>query len=230
MTYNWPMKFRQTICFTLLLTFGCGGQAALGPDHTPSEPTGVVQTLIDLLDQQDKIQIKGEDYPNSSLNPPSQSISPYYNGLVSLSTPVGYRIKLRYLRFGFALVEALRITRDDELKRRLIEMAQWSRKPEVRAEAITTLASLSDPAHVKYLKSAALDSNVNIRFAAIMGLQIWQQPEALKILQMVRWRDWSPFMQILAAQALLSLGDETGLETLWKGLDDHSWVVRSMAA
>src|SRR2546430_2737984 len=119
------MKFRQVVFFSLLLTFGCGGQAAVAPSLPPSEPSGVVQFLLDLLSQQDKIKINGEDYDSTSLGQ-----------LMSLATPQGYRVKLRYRYFGFSLVEALKIARDEELKRRLIEMAQWSREPRVRAEAI----------------------------------------------------------------------------------------------
>jgi HEAT repeat protein len=37
-------------------------------------------------------------------------------------------------------------------------------------------------------------------------------------------------MQIYAAQALLSLGDQSGIPILWKYMDHDSWVVRAMAA
>src|SRR5205085_1213790 len=141
-----------------------------------------------------------------------------------------YRIKLRYLEYGISLVEALKAARDPELQRRLIEMAQWARRPRVRAEALVTLASYSDPSHKKYFKSAVLDSNIGIRAASVEALQIWNQPETISLLNLAKDRDWSPLMQVLAAQALLSLGEDSAIDILWKSLDHDSWVVRAMAA
>jgi HEAT repeat protein len=112
----------------------------------------------------------------------------------------------------------------------LIEVVQWSRDPEVRAEAITTLASFYDPSHKKFLKEALLDSKVGIRFAAIEALQVWGQPEALPMLKQAMERDWSPLMRVFAAQAVLSMGDASGLPVLYKALDHDSWLVRAMAA
>lgn len=188
---------------------------------TPPETslTGTTQTLLALIDREDKTRIDPADYEATSLRQ-----------LLMLGTPEGYRLKLRYLEFGISMVEALRIARDPELKKRLIEHVQWARRPKVRAEAILALASFSDPAHKRYFKEAILDSKVGIRFAAVEALQIWGQPEAMDLLKMTAGRDWSPLMQVMAAQALLSLGDNSSLPVLYRGLDDNSWVVRAMAA
>lgn len=181
--------------------------------------TGITQTLIDLLERQDRTTIDPEDYKSTSLGQ-----------VIKFGTPAGYRIKLRYLEFGMSLVEALKVSRDEEMKRRLIETVQWARNPRVRAEAIITLAGFSDPRHKKLLKSAILDGKVGIRFAGVEALQRWNQPEAMDLLKLAMTRDWSPFMQIYAAQALLSLGDRDAIQILWKYLDHDSWLVRAMAA
>lgn len=217
------MKRRTRILIHMLmvgLLIGCGGQATIAPTQAASpQLTGVAQALIDLLQKQDQTSFTAEDYESTSLGQ-----------IVTFGTPAGYRVKLRYLNFGMALVEALKISRDPELRRRLIEMVQWSRKPEVRAEAIITLASLLDPSHKKYFKEAVLDSKVGIRFAAIEALQIWGQPDALPLLNLAMVRDNSPLMRIYAAQALLSLGEESARQVLWQGMDHNSWVVRAMSA
>jgi HEAT repeat protein len=219
-------RLKLSLSAFFILFFGCVGPMAISPtlaDQPSSargtEPTGVIQALIDLLDHQDRTKIDPNDYQSTSLK-----------SIITLGTPAGYRLKLRYLNFGMSLVEALKIARDDELKRRLIEMVQWTREPRVRAEAILTLAGLSNPEHKKYLKSALLDSKVGIRFAALEALQGWGQPDSVPLLELARTRDWSPFNQIFAAQALLSLGHEEAISTLWAGLDNNSWVIRAMAA
>jgi len=212
-------NIKTLIVLILSVSFLSAG-AAPPPKPTPeTSKTGVTQTLIDLLDKQDRTKIDPEDYDSTSLRQ-----------IITFGTPAGYRIKLRYLEFGISLVEALKVARDEELRDRLIEMVQWSRRPKVRAEAILTLASLYDPSHKKYFKEAVLDSKVGIRFAAVEALQIWNQKGTLPLLRLAMGRDWSPFMQIHAAQALLSLGEKDALRVLWKYIDHDSWVVRAMAA
>jgi HEAT repeat protein len=201
------------------LVLNCGGPSGLAKAHADPNLTGIVQALIDLLNQQDTTKISADDYSSTSLGQ-----------IITFATPAGYRIKIRYLDFGVALVEALKIARDPELRRRMIEMVQWSRDPKVRAEAIITLATLLDPSHKRYFKEAILDSKIGIRFAAVEALQIWGQPDGIALLQTAMARDLSPLMQIYCAQALLSLGDQSGLPILWKGLDSDSWVIRAMCA
>jgi len=213
------MKLR--LCaFTGILFLVLLGGSALVPPRAAAAPnlTGVTKALIDLLNQQDTTKITAEDYKSTSLHQ-----------IITFETPAGYRIKLRYLDFGMALVEALKIARDPELRRRMIEMVQWTRDPKVRAEAIITLASLLDPSHKKYFKEAILDSKVGIRFSAVEALLIWNQPESIPLLKMAMDRDFSPLMRVYTAQALLALDDQSGLDVLWKGLDSESWVIRSTA-
>jgi HEAT repeat protein len=186
---------------------------------SPEGRTGVAQVLIDLLEKADATKISADDYGSTSLQQ-----------VVTFGTPAGFRIKLRYLDFGVSLVEALKSARDPALRKRMIELVQWSRNPKVRAEAIVTLASLLDPSHKRYFKEAILDSKIGIRFAAVEALQVWAQPDSIPLLRMAMDRDWSPLMKIWSAQALLSLGDQAAVATLWKGLDHESWVIRAMSA
>lgn len=211
-----PRKFASTL--TVLFVLSASVQPSPAEQPT-SDITGVTQTLLSLIERQDKTTITAEDYESTSLRQ-----------LITLGTPAGYRIKLRYREFGISLVEALKAARDPEIRKRLIEQAQWAKRPRARAEAIITLAGLYDPLHKKYIKEALLDSNIGIRFAAVEALQQWRQPEAIPLLKMAMGRDWSPLMRIFSAQALLSLGDESGMAILIQGLDSESWVVRAMAA
>jgi hypothetical protein len=220
MNYLKRPPLKTIVCFVgVMILFGCGGPTNIRPTQAAPNLTGVVQTLIDLLDKQDRTKISPDDYQSTSLQQ-----------LITFGTPMGYRLKIRYLDFGVALVDALKVARDPELRRRMIEMVQWTRDPKVRAEAIITLATLLDPSHKKYFKEALLDSKVGIRFSAVEALQVWGQPEAIPLLKMAMDRDFSPLMQIYAAQALLSLGDQSGLPTLWKYMDHDSWLVRGMAS
>jgi HEAT repeat protein len=222
------MKYSRLITnvsFAFLL--GCGGQwvVAPTPSHADASTPGVIQTLIDLLNQQDKIKAVSTENPDTIIdnNSPLGQIR-------SLVTPAGYRIKLRYSNFGIALVEALKVAQDPELRRRLIEEVQWSRNEQVKAEALLVLSSYSKPEDKKYFKEALFDSKVSIRFAAVEALQNWGQPEAVTLLKIAVDRDWSPLMQVFAAQALLSIGEESAIQMLWKLLDHESWIVRAMSA
>jgi len=210
---------RVFLCFTVILLSSTAAPLGMRPASASQQITEITQTLLQLMEKQDSTKITSDDYASTSLK-----------DLVTLGTPAGYRLKLRYLNFGISLVEGLKVARDPELKRRLIEMAQWSRNSQVRAQAIVTLASLFDPTHKKYFKEAILDRDIAIRFAAVEALQLWNQPEALPLLRMAMDRDWSPLMKIEAAQALLSLGQTDAIQVLWTSLDDNSWVVRAMAA
>lgn len=212
-------KFITLFSATALL---CASALPAGEPVNPNSAegrSGIAQVLIALLDKADSTKISPDDYSSTSLGQ-----------IVTFATPAGFRIKLRYLNFGVSLVEALKSARDPDLRKRMIELVQWSRTPEVRADAILTLAGLLDPSHKRYFKEALLDSKVGIRFAAVEALQIWNQPDAIPLLRMAMDRDWSPLMKIWASQALLSLGDQSGLDELWKGLDHQSWVIRAMSA
>src|SRR5882672_4363543 len=148
------MKFlRLPLCFVLVFLMGCGGGTIVPYSSAAVEQTGIVQTLLDLMDKQDKTRISPDDYQSTSLKE-----------IITLGTPAGYRIKLRFLNFGISLVEALRVSKDPGLRERLLETVQWARNPQVRAEALITLAGYGDPAHKKFLKSAVLDIKAVIRF------------------------------------------------------------------
>src|SRR5688572_14058662 len=116
------MKRFTPLFLGAMLFVGCGGDSTIAPTHAAPNLTGVIQTLIDLLNKQDQTKISPDDYASTSLQQ-----------LITFGTPAGYRIKIRYLDFGVALVEALKIARDPDLRNRMIEMVQWTRDPKVRA-------------------------------------------------------------------------------------------------
>src|SRR5262245_45699638 len=105
------MKKIGVIFLSFLILVIPQANIATAADSKSPNLTSVVQTLIDLLDKQDKTKISPDDYQSTSLQQ-----------IITFATPAGYRIKIRYLDFGVALVEALKIARDSELRRRMIEM------------------------------------------------------------------------------------------------------------
>jgi len=189
----------------------------------PAPDRGVVipevnNVLLELINTQETFEISGADFDSTSLE-----------HLITLATPAGYRLRLRYTELSIPLVEALRVSQDTELLHRLLEFAKWAKKPEVRAQALITVGSFSDPSNLEYFRMALSDKDIEIRFAAVEGLQIWGDERAKYLLKDVLRDPWSPLLQVFAAQALLSLGDASGLPFLLKKLEDPSWIVRAMA-
>lgn len=207
---------------SLLLAFLLSGciefYAVPQPDRGVVIPD-VNSTLLQLIDTQERYELLAEDYASTSLGT-----------LITLGTPAGVRLRLRYNQLGVPLVEALKAARDEQMLDRLFEFARWSNKPKVRAESLVTIASFSDPADLDYFRTALSDDDIGIRFAAIEALQRWGREGALELLREAMQDGWSPLLQVFAAQAALSLGDETGLPVLYKGLDERSWIIRAMSA
>jgi hypothetical protein len=85
---------RLSPSLVVLFLLGCAASTTVAPATEPLGLTGVTQTLIELLDKQDKTNITADDYQSTSLHE-----------LIQFGTPAGYRLKLRYLSFGYSLVE-----------------------------------------------------------------------------------------------------------------------------
>ncbi|MBV9080282.1 MAG: HEAT repeat domain-containing protein, partial [Elusimicrobia bacterium] len=208
---------------TALLVAGvlvAGGAAAIPrPGKRPPPIPEVSNAILHLIDAQDKNTVSTSDYASTSLGPISK-----------LGTPAGLVLKLRYQEIGVALVETLKLSRDPDLLNRMFELAQFSHSTRIRSEALVTLGEFSDPADFQRFQLAISDTDVAIRFAAVEALQKWGRPGAVDLLRLEVQRPWSPLMQVFAAQALVSLGDKSGIAVLIKALDDNSWIVRAMAA
>jgi len=208
------------ICLTFVLS-GCQYIEFVPKPIPKSTPYGpeVINVLLGLLQKQEKNQIETPDYSSS------------LGELIKLGTPEGILLRLRYNSLGISLVEAIKLARDDQIMARLFELVQWSELDDVRSEALVTLAHFSDPKDYIYFETALRENEgVGIRLAAIEALQKWGLPEGWGLLEKSMRDPWSPLAQVLAAQALVSLGDSSGLKVLFDHLDHRSWIIRAMAA
>lgn len=201
-----------------LLLSGCIEVVSL-PSRKGDVSPEVSNVLLRLIDDQEKGVASTIDYNATSL------------GVIStLPTPAGLRLRLRYQEVGISLVEALKASRDQDLLARLLELAKWSQGRRVRSEALVTVAAFSDPADLSHFEQALTDQDVGIRFAAVEALQKWGREESLPLLRKAAADPWSPLIRVFAAQAAVSLGDQSAMSVLYSSLEDRSWIVRAMAA
>jgi HEAT repeat protein len=210
---------RAALALLLVLT-GCSSIEIISkPSRRGSVTPEVSSTLLELIDRQEEGAITASDYDATSLGV-----------ILRLGTPAGLRLQLRYRELGVSLVEALKLSRDQDLLVRLIELAKWSDRRSVRSEALVTVAAFADPADLSHFRAALIDQDVGIRFAAVEALQKWGGDEALPLLSEAAADKWSALIRVFAAQAALSLGDKTAIGALYAALQDRSWIVRAMAA
>lgn len=213
------MKRALALALALLMT-GCGSiEIVPEPSRKGTASPEVSTSLLRLIQDQENGVVTSVDYSATSLGV-----------IATLATPAGLRLKLRYQELGISLVEALKLSRDKDLLARVLELAQWSQARRVRSEALVTLAAFSDPADAPHFQQALTDQDIGIRFAAVEALEKWGRPEGQDLLRQAMKDPWSPLIRVFAAQAALSLGDQSGLDVLYSSLDDRSWIVRAMAA
>lgn len=214
------MKRPLSLLLGISLTFGAAAPPARGDARRlPSADKPVSPILLPMLDARRPAKPSMIDFQQSSLR-----------DAVRLTTPRGYRLKMRFLDPRVAVVQALALTADEQLRQRLVEAARWSATPTARAEGLLGIAAERNPAHLKYFKEAILDQDLNIQFAAIEALQLWARPEAAAYLADAAQRAWSPIIQVYAAQALLRMGDARGRQKLLDGLQAPGWLTRAMSA
>lgn len=212
---------KKLLSFALILSLtGCEIIVKPTPPPNPAGPE-IASVLLQLIDAQEKGTIlSSKDYDSTSLK-----------DLITLGTPAGYRIALRYTEIGVPMVESLKLSRDKTLLARLFELSQWSGNDRVRAEALTTAASFSDPDDLQYIQTALADQNsTGLRLAAIEALELWGLPEGRSYLKSLMTNPWSPLARVLSAKAILAQGDESGLPVLRQLIADRSWIIRAMAA
>lgn len=208
------------LAFLLIGFTGCEIIVKEAPPPNPAGPE-VASILLQLINAQEKGDVVSPtDYEFTSLKE-----------LIELGTPAGYRIALRTTELGVPLVEALKLSRDQTLLDRLFELSQWSANDKVRAEALITAASFSDPDDLRYIQYALANQNsTTLRLAAIEALELWSRPEGQVILRDLVTNAWSPLARVLAAKALLAQEDMSVLPVLQKSLEDRSWIIRALAA
>src|SRR4051812_7422788 len=94
------LRLSLAAAFLFLMT-GCSNIVMKPVPAGPQPIPEVSNILLQLVNAQEKGAIRGENFPSKSLD-----------DLITLGTPAGFRIKLRYEELGVSLVEALKLSRD----------------------------------------------------------------------------------------------------------------------
>ncbi|MBI4424898.1 MAG: HEAT repeat domain-containing protein, partial [Elusimicrobia bacterium] len=183
-----------------------------------SDPA-IVATLLKLMELKDNTRPASDDFERTALK-----------DLVRLGTPRGFHLRNRYTRLGVSLSEALAVTDDPRLKEQMLELARWERNSEIKAVALLSLAGRKEPEQIKVFDEALVNVDPGVRFAALEALELWNLPEAKRLLHHVVRTDLQPILKVYAAQALLRRGGEAGREELLRQLDSGDWLARAMAA
>lgn len=228
---------RATFCVAFLCFFlaGCGAidtikdtNITFGNQFKPSSyelPEGtkkadaqITNTLIFLLENKDKFKVDLTSVEGTPLG-----------DMLTVGSPIGYKIRNRYLNIGVPLSEALALNADPIFRERLVTLARWD-KGEVRSAALVALASAKDLAHLDIFREALVHLDPAIRFAAMEALTLWGHPEmARPLLFAAADKDYEPILRVYAAAGLASLGDKRGVRKLRVFLDHSSWLVKAMA-
>jgi hypothetical protein len=196
---------------------GTKGKKAEGPVKTDA---AINNTLIDVLQRLDKEKL---DLTTAEGTPLGE--------ILTVGSPIGYKLRTRYLNLGIPVAEGLSRDYDPDLRAKLVEMARWEREPETRSSALIAVARSQDPRDLPILNEALVHLNPAIRFGALEALSVWgNKDKALPLLTAASERDYEPVLRVYAAAAVAKLGDTTGLHRLRAFLDNPSWLVRAMAA
>lgn len=194
----------------------------VGPT-TPAQAktdAAITTMLVDLLEKKDreKVDLRGaEGTPLGEI--------------LTVGSPIGFRLRNRYLNIGVPIAEALSRDADPNLRLKLVELARWEKEPETRAAALVAIARTQDVRDLPIFKEALVHLNPGVRFGAIEALIVWGHPEMSQpLLFAASERDYEPILRVYAASGLAKMGDTQGLHKLRAFLDDPSWLVRAMAA
>ncbi len=189
----------------------------------------VLNALIDVLERVDRIR---PDIAACESNP-----TPLCE-ILKVGSPIGFLLRDRYLNPGVTIAEALARDPEPLLRERLIEMARWSRQPEVRTTALIGLATFHDPKDYEVYHEAVAHISPAIRFGTMEALMVWARegPEkealrkkAVPLLTVAWQKDNEPILRVYAAQALVQLEDPSGIDKLRGFLNDEGWLVRAFA-
>ena len=178
----------------------------------------VNSTLLTLLENKANARPKPED-----LNDPSIMT------LNSLSSPAGFQLKIRYTELGFLLTEGLAGTADLILRNKIINVAHQGTNPQVRAAAMVAVAYDKDPMDRGLFQEGLLSQDITVRFGAMEGLLVWNQPDAMSDVGSIARTDLSPPVRAWAAGALLRNRDQGGRDILVRFTDDQDWLARAMS-
>jgi hypothetical protein len=204
-----------------------GATAQSVPSLSETDPQ-ILNALVDVLERVNKIR---PDVTNADGTP--------FGDILKVGSPVGYQIRNRYLNPGVVIADALAKDPDPMLRERLVEMARWSKEPEVRTTALIGLASFNDPRDYEIFHESVAHIHPAIRFGTFEALMVWasggkeaeaNRKKATPLLTVAWQKDAEQILRVYAAQALVRLGDRSGLDKLREFLQSQTWLVRAMAA
>jgi hypothetical protein len=190
--------------------------AALGTDAQ------ITSELVQLVETRDDLKIDLKEAEGTPLG-----------DLLKVGSPIGFEFRNRHLNIGVPLTEALARNEDPVVRQKLIERARWDRNNEVRSSALLALAQFKDPKHFDVFNEALIHLDLGVRFGALDAFIVWgeqNKDKSLRILTAVAEREPEPILRVYASMGLARLGDPSGLLRLRSFLDNHSWLVRAMAA
>ena len=204
-----------------------GADAQSVPSLSETDPQ-ILNALVDVLERVNKIR---PDVTNADGTP--------FGDILKVGSPIGYQLRNRYLNPGVAIADALAKDPDPLLRERLVEMARWAKEPEVRTTALVGLASFHDARDYEVFHEAVAHIHPAIRFGTFEALMVWaseggeyeaNRKKAIPLLTVAWQKDAEPILRVYAAQALVRLGDSSGLVKLREFLQSQTWLVRAMAA
>jgi HEAT repeat protein len=151
--------------------------------------------------------------------------------VINLGSPIGYEMRNRYLNIGVPLADAFATSADPVFRQQLVQIARWDANSESRANALLALARWHEYNDMQIFNEALVHIDPGVRFAAMEALVVWgHKREAEALLGAAADRDPEPVLRVYAAACLARLGDPSGFARLRQGLDDGSWVIKSMSA
>lgn len=151
--------------------------------------------------------------------------------ILTVGSPIGYRLRNRFLNVGIPLGDAFSHSTDPAFRAQLLELSRWDRDGESRAAALIALAGTHDLKYLQVFNEALIHLDPAVRFGALEALVVFEHPkEAMPLLAAASERDSEPLLRVYAAAGLARMGDVAGLHRVRAFIDNPSWVVKAMAA
>lgn len=195
------------------------GTSPLAPGETRLDPA-IANTLVKLSEERRNLK---RDLTKIDGTPVAD--------ILTVGSPIGYRLRNRFLNVGIPLGEAFSRSTDPAFRAQLLELSRWDRDGESRAAALIALARTHDIKYLQVFNEALIHLDPAVRFGALEALVNFEHPrEAMPLLAAASERDTEPLLRVYAAAGLARMGDVAGLHRVRAFLDNPSWVVKAMAA